>query len=135
MVSYWENKMNFLQIAGRQRHLARTFELARISDLQVRVTSGNAWADINAFENPFVDDPTVKNKIAGSLAAAEQYYRDEVVRCLVPVYWPSVFLKFPEDVLVYFSVDPQTSSRMRIFQAVWTLAGGAGIAAKLRGLF
>lgn len=126
MRAYWDNESSYAQVVGLRQQLLRLFQLARISDVRIGVSSPGAWSSISVFDHLF--QPSTRNAVSGFLVEAESFFGHQMRRCFVPVFWPSVLLTFPEDVAVYFGADPK-KSRTVVAKAVWALTVSTSSAA------
>jgi hypothetical protein len=81
---------------------------------------------ISIFDNLFQN--VTMNYVSSFLVEAEAFFKEQMKRCFVPVFWPSVFLTFPEDVAVYSGADPKRS-RTVVAKTAWALTVSAASAA------
>ena len=98
---------------------ARTRQDRRPKDAVLVSTPGSTGGSFSLFEHLLSrGNADVVKVVARLLIEAEAFYKQQAIRALAAVHWPSVFLHFPEDVAVYVGADPK-QGRTALARVVW----------------
>jgi hypothetical protein len=63
----------------------------------------------SAFDNLFLKRGDVQQLVFDAFVEAKGYFKDEIRRSFVPVFWPSVLINLPADILIYVGVKPESA--------------------------
>lgn len=111
---YWDNELSFQQVGDRKREVVRLFRAAQVIEPAVTLYQpapfgGVQQAQGSVFENPFLKTEDVAANVQHLLLEAIGYFRSEVRRSLIPLFWPSVLFHLPGDALIYVGVGRHTT--------------------------
>ena len=115
MDAYWRDEKTWAEAGGRKREIAGLFRIARLRrpgyDLYKAAPGGYLRRDASVFDNIFAKNADVVQLVFDAFIEAKGYFRDEIRRSLIPVFWPSVIGNIPADILVYVGVQPESTAR------------------------
>lgn len=129
MERYWANEVESAKAKERQSEIVRLFRAAQLKEpayTTFRPAPGgytSHWATV--FDNIFLRHRDVQAGVSQSFAEAKGYFRDEIRRSFIPVFWPSVLINLPADALVYAGLSPEATG-VRVAKLVSAAAGLAG---------
>jgi hypothetical protein len=110
---YWRDEVTYPQVAGRKREIVGLFSAARVKapgyDKFTPTPGGWMHRTLGVFDNIFVKERGVPHFVSDSFLEARGYFVDEIRRSFIPIYWPSVIINTPADLLVYIGVSPETA--------------------------
>jgi len=129
MDSYWRGEKTWAEAGGRKREIMNLFRIARLVkpayDLYSPAPGGYIRRDASMFDNMFAKRGEVQQGIFDAFVETKGYFRDEIRRSLIPVFWPSVIANIPADLIVYVGVKPETVA-VRAVRAVGWIATVVG---------
>lgn len=108
---YWLGEVDQGLSAHKKSYIRGLLRTAQVPEAKVayidpvgfgRFVEGHA----SLADNMLTRRPEVIPLARVAMMEAEGYYRDEVRRSLVPVFWPSVLAHLPSDLLVVVGVNP-----------------------------
>jgi hypothetical protein len=125
MQRYWKKELDWAQAGGRKQEIIRLFRSAQIKEPGYDHFSPTPSGQVihragSAFDNLFARRGDVQQLVFDAFVEAKGYFKDEIRRSLIPVYWPSVLINVPADLLVYVGVKPE-SVAVRVARAVMSV--------------
>lgn len=130
MKRYWKGEVTYGDVGGRKREIVRLFRVAQVGEPGVDrfhpAPGGYIPRTLSAWQNVFAKSGDVQQLIFDSFIEARGYFRDEIRRSFIPVFWPSVFINLPADALVYVGVSPGAAA-VRVAKIVTGVAGLVGV--------
>lgn len=137
---YWDDTLPYLEIADRKREVVRLFRAAQVIEPSVTLYQPAPYGGVQAaqgsvFENPFLKTTDVAANVQHLLLEAIGYFRGEVRRSLIPLFWPSVLFHLPGDALIYLGIgrDTTTVRAANLVGGLATIAGAFVAVLKLVG--
>lgn len=122
---YWKKELTWEAAGERKREIVRLFRVAQLTEPGVDLYSPAPGGRVvhrqaSVFDNLYLRRGDVQQIVFDCFVEAKGYFRDEIRRSLVPVFWPSVLMNLPADVLVYLGVKP-TATVVRVSKVVAAL--------------
>lgn len=134
MKRYWARELSYGDVGPKKREIVSLFRAAQITEpgmtIQEPAVGGFITHKASVFQNLFMRRGDVQQLVFDSFLEARGYFKDEVRRSLVPVFWPSVLARIPSDLLVYVGLGGSAgnSKAVRIAHVVgWVLETGVAV--------
>jgi hypothetical protein len=126
MERYWKGEADWGEAGGRKREIVRLFRVAQLTEPSVdrfsATPGGYMHRSASAWQNLFTKRNDVQQLVFDAFVESSGYFKDEIRRSLIPVFWPSVFANLPGDALVYTGVKPGAAA-VRIAKVLTGVVG------------
>jgi hypothetical protein len=138
MHRYWKHAVERPEVGDRKREIVRLFRVAHLKEAVVDDVNFHigGWMHRTAstWDNLLVQRTDVQQFLYDAFVEAKGYFRDEIRRSFIPVFWPSVAINVIPDILVYVGVKPEAAA-LSVMKAVIAVAGVLGTALALWSAF
>lgn len=119
MKRYWKDELNWAQAGGRKREIVRLFRVAQIHEPGIHHfgSAPSGWMHQTAGAFDILKRGDTQQLIFDAFVEATGYFKDEIRRSVVPIFWPSVVVNLPADLLAYVGIRPEGAA-VRIARVV-----------------
>jgi hypothetical protein len=123
-LQYLGDELTYAQVAERKREIVRLWRVAHVKQAGTMFYNPAPYGaylpqQAQVWDNIFVKREDIQHNVHDFFLEAIGYFKDEVRRSLIPIFWPSVVFNFFGDVLVYIGVPPES-----VFVRVANVIGG-----------
>jgi hypothetical protein len=135
MWRYWREEIKWSEAGQRKREIVGLFRVAKLREPGYdHYSSGPGTTfvhrQVGVFANVFLARRDVQQLVHDSFVEAKGYFKDEIRRSFIPIYWPSVVINLPADLLAYAGVNLDGA----LLQASRVVTGLLGAAASVFGV-
>ena len=136
---YVLGNLPYAEIAQRKTEITRLWRVAHLKQAMALVYEPAPFGQMtqiqaSVWDNVHLQIPEIQKTVLTLFEQAIGYFKDEVRRSFIPVFWPSVAFNLFGDVLVYIGVSPE-SAAVRVANLIGGLAAIAGAVASVILIF